>query len=47
MRIKLIRSETPHFYDDELRKKYIGKKVSDSYANQHSISLDLDADPDY
>lgn len=31
----------------ELRKKYVGKTVSDSYANQHSISIDLDADPEY
>ena len=31
----------------ELRKKYVGKKVSDSYANQHTISIDLDADPEY
>ena len=31
----------------ELRKKYVGKRVSDSYANQHSISIDLDADPEY
>ncbi len=26
----------------ELRKKYVGKRVSDSYANQHSISIDSD-----
>ena len=31
----------------ELRKKYVGKRVADSYANQHSISIDLDADPEY
>ena len=31
----------------ELRKKYVGKRVADSYANQHSIPIDLDADPDY
>lgn len=31
----------------ELRKKYVGKKVADSYANQHSIPIDLDADPEY
>ena len=28
----------------ELRKKYIGKRVSDSYANRHSISIDIDLD---
>ncbi len=26
----------------ELRKKYVGKRVSDSYTNQHSISIDSD-----
>ena len=31
----------------ELRKKYVGKRVADSYANQHTISIDLDADPEY
>lgn len=31
----------------ELRKKYVGKKVSDSYANQQSIPINLDADPEY
>lgn len=30
-----------------LRKKYVGKRVSDSYANQHSIPINLDADPEY
>ena len=28
----------------ELRKKYVGKKVSDSYANQHSISIESNGD---
>ena len=31
----------------ELRKKYVGKRVSDLYINQRSIPIDLDADPDY
>lgn len=31
----------------ELRKKFVGKRVADSYANQHTISIDLDADPEY
>ena len=26
----------------ELRRKYVGKRVSDSYANQHSIPIDSD-----
>ena len=26
----------------ELRKKYVGKRVADSYANQHTISIDSD-----
>ncbi len=26
----------------ELRKKYVGKRVDESYANQHSISIDAD-----
>ena len=24
----------------ELRKKYVGKRVADSYANQHTISIE-------
>lgn len=27
----------------QLRKKYVGKRVADSYAGQHSISIDSDA----
>ena len=26
----------------QLRKKYVGKRVADSYAGQHSISIDSD-----
>ena len=31
----------------ELCKKYVGKRVSDIYANKQSIPINLDADPDY